>query len=71
MKTKTKMKMKMNEIDEDGVISWQLLLNLLLFRYKKLKYSKEIKIGITTLLWMDVIGVILFIWFIVKFFAYL
>lgn len=67
------MKNKYSKTDKpcniDIVIGWRLLLNLLIFRDRKLKYSKEVKIGIAALLWIDVIGIIIFIWFMVKFFA--
>jgi len=50
-----------------SIIGWQLLLNLLTFRDKKLKYSKDIKIGLGILLWLDVVGFVIFVWFMVEF----
>ena len=49
-------------------ITWKLILNVMLFRDKELKYSKKAKFYLSLLLWVDVVGLILLIWGLVIFY---
>jgi hypothetical protein len=63
MKTdKNELEVQNSELDIPVVINRRLLLNLLLFKDKASPYSKDTKIGIGVLLWLDVVGIILTIW---------
>ena len=65
----SKLEPQQEQLDIPVVINWRLLINLLLFKDKRLSYSKDVKIGIGILLWLDVVGVGLLIWTIMFFIA--
>lgn len=70
MKTEeSKLESQQEQLDIPVVINWRILINLLLFKDKRLSYSKAVKIGIGVLLWLDVVGVGLLIWTIMFFIA--
>ena len=49
----------------------QYILNLLLFKYDNIGYNKMIKIGMSLILWADVVGLIIFLWVMIKFYIQL
>jgi hypothetical protein len=57
---------EIKSVNQSNQISWKLIFTLLIFNNKTLEFSKFVKIGTGVMLWIDILGVVWFIMFIIS-----